>query len=151
MGDYIAEVNERPLDQTLFVELFHIATEALEGRRREIPPDAERCLEDAPPGALYLTDVPMNQMGMAIVGECRRRFPKDDAGHISQSFLFRSMALEEGVATGRVAEFTRKTEGQLEVNGAVFAASAQCPLDADGNFDRSYEARIRKFASESDD
>lgn len=151
MRDFIAEVNRRPLDQTLFVELFHIATEALQGRRREIPPDAERCLEDMPSGTMYLTDIPMNQMGMAIVAECRRRFPKDAAQHVSQSFMFRSWALEKAVTTGRVSEFARETEGHLEVNGAVFSASAQCPLDADGDFDKSYEARIRQFSAESDD
>src|SRR4051794_9423566 len=82
----LREVNATPLPVDLFMEMVQISIEAKSGTRRVLPPDAERCTEDYPPGAMWLSDCPENQMGMSIVMECQKRFPdRKRAQDVSQS------------------------------------------------------------------
>jgi hypothetical protein len=132
------------LPRDLFKELVEVTIEAKSGKRRAIPPDAERCLEDAPSGTLYLTDCPENQMGMSIVAECHQRFPDERARSVSQSFLFRWFAMSKAKADGRLDEFCKLVEkGKEMVHTAIFDAASECPLTADGDFDPSYVERAR--------
>ena len=152
---YIERANAHPLPRELFMELLGVALEAMRGNCRAIPPDDERCLEDLPPNTLYLTDCPENQMGMSVIGECHRRFPKNQsqAEDTSFSFMFRWFALQKAKADGKPKEFTKPSaEPNCEmVNTAVFAAAAECPLVVNGGFDDSYTERVRKLMEEDDD
>jgi hypothetical protein len=142
--DFVAEVNSHPLKSELFIELFEVATDAMRGKRRIIPPDAERCLEDAPPGTLYLADIRENQMGMSIVAECKKRFPGEEGTQISQSFLFRWFAFLKAHREGLLREFIKdETDTSQMVHSAVFEAAAECTLDADGDFDQTYLDRVK--------
>ena len=148
---FIREVNAHPLPRELFMELIQINIEAKSGNRRAIPPDAERCLEDAPPGTLYLTDCPENQMGMSIVGECVRRFPREQAEATSQSFLFRWFAICKARNAGRLKEFVKPGKKNEMIHSAIFEAAADCPLTMEGEFDSSYLDRCRAIrAAEAD-
>src|SRR5687768_3974371 len=105
---FVARVNRKPLPRELFMELLGVALDAMTGKRRELPPDAERCLEDLPPNTLYLKDIPMNQVGMSIVSECHARFPDDEeAEDTSFSFLMRLFAIQQAKVGGRLTEFTK--------------------------------------------
>lgn len=149
MDAFIGGVNSRPFGTDEFLDLAEIAGAALEGRRREIPLDAERCIEDFPPGTLWLTDHPMNQLGFSIIRECKRRFPNDHEA-ISRSFLFRWFATQKALADGRVDEYTRGSGSEMEIHGSVFAAAAECPLVRGGGFDSTFESRVRKFDDRGD-
>lgn len=142
---FVAEVNAHPLKIPLFIELMSIAQEALTGKSRFLPPNAERCLEDAPANTLYLADIPENQMGMTIVNECMQRFPEEEGHFTSQSFLFRWFAIQKAQHDGKLDEFVRNDGKQVMVHSAVFEAGAVCPLDAEGDFDSTYLDRVRKI------
>ncbi len=145
MRDFAGESNDCPIDPELFLDLYRIAGEALAGRRREIPPDAELCLEDKRPG-IRLTDVPMNQMGFAVIRECKRRVGRDAAERVSLSFLIRWNAIHEALMSRRIDEFARECEdGEFEMHDSVLVAAAQCPLDGNGDFDPSFEIRVRRL------
>lgn len=144
---FIDEVNAHPLPVPLFMDLLKIAEDALRGKRRVIPPAAERIMK---PGRLYLTDIPENQMGMSIVAECRKRFPdKKQAENTSQSFLFRWFALCIARDEGRLGEFIKPsgTPGAELVHSAVFEVAASCSLNSDekGGFNDSFEQRVREL------
>jgi hypothetical protein len=142
--DFVAEVNAHPLKADLFMELAVIANDAMAGRRRFLPPDAERCFEDAPPNALFLTDMPENQMGMTIVDECQRRFPDGETGReTSQSFVFRWFAIQDAFHAGKLADFVKINGKKLTIHSAVFEAAADCPLESDGEFGSSYLDRVK--------
>src|SRR5690242_10850719 len=134
MRNWISEVNSNPLPVGLFMELVDISVNALEGKLRVIPPDAERCLEEVPPNTdpdtirIVLTDIPENQMGMAVVRECRRRFKKKRAQLTSQSFLFRWFAILDSKRAGALAPFTKKIDNGELVNDAIFKAAADSAL-----------------------
>jgi hypothetical protein len=150
---FIRGVNATPLPRDLFMELIQITIEARSGKRRTLPPDAERCLEDAPPGTLYLTDCPENQMGMSIVGECHRRFSDDRerAEAVSQSFLFRWFAICKARESGRLKGFIKRDKNIEMVYTSIFEAAADCPLTMEGDFDDSYVERARAIkAAEGD-
>lgn len=152
---FIARVNSHSLPRALFMDLLTIALGAMRGERRAIPPDAERCLEDLPPNTLYLTDCPENQMGMSVISECNRRFPKNrmKAEDASFSFMFRWFALQKARINGSLKEFTKPGDepGSELIHSAVFAVAADCPLAADGDFDESFCAKVRKLIAEEDD
>ena len=132
------------------MELLSVALSAMRGERREIPPDAERCLEDLPPKTLYLTDVPENQMGMSVIGECHRRFPNDQkqAEDTAFSFMMRWFAVNKAKYNGKLAEFSKPGDGCEMIHGAVFAVAADCPLALGSDFDDSYIPRIRALMAE---
>jgi hypothetical protein len=75
---FVERVNAKPLDVDFFIHLLSVALSAIRGQRRQIPPDDERCLEDAPPGVIYAADVPMNQMAFSVMSECHQKFPDSD-------------------------------------------------------------------------
>lgn len=144
--DFLAEATSTPLDGDLFMNLVDIAIEALEGRRLVLPPAPELCLENSR-GGLRLTDIPENQMGLSIVGECRRRFGRRGRP-ISRSFFLRWFAILSAENKGCLEEFIRKQPGgELEVSEAVFRAAADCPINREGEFDQAtYLGRIRELA-----
>jgi hypothetical protein len=147
---FIDSVNAHPLDAALFMELVQVAVDAMRGKRREIPPAAERIMK---PNTLYLSDIPENQMGMAIVAECHKRFPdKEQARNTSQSFLFRWFAVNFAREEGKLKEFIKDGDDGVElINTAVFDVAASCPLVADerGGFDDSFADRVRKLVAEA--
>ena len=146
MKDFVAEVNANPLPRDVFGALVDIIIEALSGRRRTIPPDAERCLEDAPPGSIILTDCPENQMGMSIIEECNERFPAEIAELIAQSVFFRWFAVGKARRDGQIDEFIlRSNDNTQEIHEAVFCAAAECPINGEGEFDDSFVGRIREI------
>lgn len=147
----IENVNAHPLPVPFFIELIKVAQDAMRGKRREIPPAAERIPK---PNRLYLSDIPENQMGMSIVAECHKRYPdKHQARDFSQSFLFRWFALNQAKSDGKLKEFTKAGDkpGVELINSAVFEVAATCPLNADehGSFDDSYVERVRKLVMEA--
>ena len=73
----LERVNNTPIEVELFFDLLREAQKAMRGKRRELPPDAERCFEDAPPDVIYARDSPMNQLAFAIIGDCQKLFPND--------------------------------------------------------------------------
>src|ERR1043165_9310379 len=146
MSNIITTVNENPISRELFEDLATIAVQALSGERRELPPDAERCLEDIPPGTVYLTDCPENQMGMAIAGECNKRFSDDNAVTMATSFHFRREGFRQARRDALIAEFTRSiSERTEEIHRAVLYAAAECPLTPEGHFDDAYVVKIRQI------
>jgi hypothetical protein len=145
MRDFIADVNANPVARDAFEALATITIEAISGKRRTIPPDAERCLEDAPPGSVWLTDCPENQMGMSIVEECHERFPPETAELMSLSFYYRWMAFREVRINGVIDEFIRRTEKTVKIHFAALYAAAEYPLTAEGKFDDGYVRRIREI------
>ncbi len=154
MRDYLAEINATPVPKDVFSDLVNIALQALRGERRAIPPDAERCLEDAAPGTLMLSDIPENQMGMSIVAECRRRFPKKQGEAIAQSFICRWWAIGRAKRAGRLNDFCKSNgDGSETVHSAIFDAAAECPLELRGDqssFDSSYVRRCREIKAAED-
>jgi hypothetical protein len=153
MTDYIGEANAHPLSPELFIELAQLAMETLSGKRRYLPPDAERIIKKGPPGTitLTLTDIPMNQMGMGIVAECHRRFPSTEAENIAKSFLWRWFAIEDATRKGKLDEFT-KTEGkQVMVSSAIFVAASDTNLNTEGRFEADFFDKIRKMIADDTD
>ena len=148
MRDWISEVNSNPLPVELFMELVEISVEALEGKLRVLPPDDERCLDELPPNTIVLTDIPENQMGMAVVRECRRRFKRKKAQLTSQSFLFRWFAILDSKKEGALTPFTKKIDGGELVNDAIFKAAADSPIAENGKFGGHYIQRIRAIMRE---
>jgi hypothetical protein len=132
------------------MDLLTVAVSALRGERREIPPDAERCLEDLPPNTLYAKDIPTNQMAFAIISECKSRIPTDheEASDTSFSFMFRWFAFQKEKLAGTLQEFTKSgDEPDTEmINPAVFEVAANCKLSSkDGGFDETFIPRIREL------
>jgi hypothetical protein len=150
---FIDEVNANPIPEDLFLELVSVAIDALKGRRRELPHDSERIMES--PG-VYLTDVPMNQLGLSIVRDCHERFPNDMAmaRSMSQSFLFRWFALENARDDSEFGEFVRSSDepGSEMIHSAIFKAAAACPLTTGGSglFDDSFYLRARALKASDD-
>ncbi|MGA2440817.1 MAG: hypothetical protein ABSH08_07650 [Tepidisphaeraceae bacterium] len=149
-ADFIRRVNKKPLPVDLFMDLLAVAVSALRGERREIPPDAERCLEDLPPNTLYVTDNNQNQMAFSVISTCKSRFPEDqeEAEDTSFSFMFRWFAIQKAKHAGTLQEFAEPgDEPHTEmIHTAVFAVAADCPLDCkDGSFDQSFIPRIRQL------
>ncbi|MCE9531535.1 MAG: hypothetical protein K8T89_10500 [Planctomycetes bacterium] len=150
MKDFVPEVNAHPFSREEFSELVGMANDAFAAKRREIPPDAERCLQDVPPGSIIITDDPMNQFGMTVVAECQQRYPAKGQ-QMGMSFLFRWFAIGKAREDGRIDEFSRPTDdGQEEIQEAVFHVAAECPLDAEGQFDESFAGRIRAIVAEEE-
>lgn len=146
MPNFSDAVNQNPLEPKLFLELVEIAHKALTGTLRVIPPDAERCLEK---GGLFLSDIPENQMGMAVVRECRGRFPKEQAERIAQSYFMRWFALCRAKEEGLLRPFMKQLEsGGSLINDAVFEAAATASLDAEGNFSATYVPQIRDIINQ---
>jgi hypothetical protein len=144
MRNFIAEANAQPVPRDVFI-LANVTVQALGGKRRTIPPDAERCIEDFPPGAIYLTDCPENQMGMSIVEECHERFEPDLAEAMSMSFYFRWLAFKQARHSGGIDEFIRLKGKKIDIHFAVLYAAAEYPLTAEGTFDDGYVGRIREI------
>jgi hypothetical protein len=141
----VEDVNAVPLDQTVFIELVEIANEVLAGRRLVLPPDSERCLGEAATGPVWvLTGHRENQMGLAIVKECRRRFGKKNGEKIFFSFMMRWFQILRAIHDGVLTEFIRKGDAGEEIYDGVFRAAANCPLNLEGKFDAEvYVSRIR--------
>jgi hypothetical protein len=150
LGDsFVKRVNDNPLPVDLFMDLLTVAVSAMRGQRREIPPDSERCLEDLPPGTLYMKDIPENQMAFAVLSETKSKFPKNKkkAEDTSFSFMLRWFAIQKAKLAGNLKEFTKPGEipDTELINSAVFVVAADCPLDPqiDGTFDKAFIPRIR--------
>lgn len=139
MPPILAMANTTPIELEFFVELLQIATEAFEGKRRELPPMAERCIEDSPPGAIYFTDAPENQAMFAVKRTCEDRFGEDGRA-IATSFHFRRFAISQAVDEGRIKVTDRG------VHVSFVRAAATCPMDWSGRFDNSFEDRVAKNA-----
>lgn len=151
MAERTAEINGTPLEQTMFMELVNLSLEFLGAKRRAMPPDPERCLEDMK-GGFYLTDIPENQMGMGIMRECRTRFGKDDGERIAQSFLHRWFAFMKAKDDGVLAPFIRQEgNGEISINDAVWRAAASSTIGDDGHFiPGPYVELIRKIIAEEE-
>jgi hypothetical protein len=150
MSDFVArmteEVNSMPLSEEFFMELFGISTNAMTGKLRTIPPDDERCLEDAPPGTLILTDVPENQMAFAIFDRCREKFGNDGGERVAQSFLHRWFAIMKAKHDGLFDEFVKASDqdGMILIHDGVFRAAAALNVGPDGYFNKTeYIGKIR--------
>ena len=144
---FIDQTNATPIPRDLFLELIGVTVDVKSGTRREIPPDDERCLEDLPPGTMYLTDCSENQMGMAIIGECRRRFPQHRAEAIFQSFMFRWWAVAKAHDAGLLKDFIKRIgkgkKAREHAHSAIFEAAADTPLNAEGEFDERFYEKAR--------
>ena len=148
---WIEEANNNPLERTLFTELWVFAQESLIGKRRAIPPRAERCLEDLPAGTVVLTDIPMNQMGFGLVGECHRRFPnrRQQAESLFKSFMWRYWALSKALKDDEAKRYVRPATGGREISAALLFAAAECPLRSDSaDFDDTLFARANQISDE---
>ena len=100
---------------------------------------------------LYLADVPENQMGMAVVRECFKRFGKDEGNRISRTYMMRWYALCEAFNDGVLNEFVQVEGERVNSNPAVFYAAARAPIKRDGLFDPTeFLALIRALTEDAE-
>lgn len=135
--------NATPIPIDFYFELIQASMDAHIGKRRAIPPLAERCLEDAPEGSYVISDSGAAQGISTVLELCRQRLLVDDqADAMFNSFMYKAGALQDALKSGRLKRFMRRDGTMTDVHHAVIHAAAESPVTKDGKFDMRFYDRV---------